>query len=84
MKGLKGFILCDEEKILEAGAFNSPEEIIYKCEKEYGNGDIEKTKEYVIKYYKQITEKTVIQYYFEGGLHLYILNDIMLKRLKIN
>ena len=30
---MEKFILCDDEKILSAGIFNEPEEIIDKCER---------------------------------------------------
>lgn len=71
------FILCDDEKILSAGVFNKPEEIIDKREGEYGFGVISHVKKEIIKRYGEITKESIRKYYFDGDLSLYYINDEM-------
>ena len=53
---MKKFILCDNEKILSAGVFNKAEEIIDKCEGEYGFDVVSHIKKEIIKRYGEINK----------------------------
>ena len=76
---MEKFILCDDEKILSAGVFNKPEEIIDKCEEEYGFGIVSHIKKEIIKRYGEITEESIRKYYFDGDLNIYYISDEMFK-----
>ena len=76
---MEKFILCDDEKILYAGVFNKTEEIIDKCEGEYGFGVVSHIKKEIIKRYGEINKESIRKYYFDGDLNIYYISDEMFK-----
>ena len=76
---MEKFILIGNKEICFAGTFNTAEEIIEKIEGEYGSIIVKQVKEHIIRNYGEINKTSILNYYHDGDMEIYFLNDIDFK-----